>query len=42
MQVSGGQQEELKKYFTQLRRETGARLAERVFDPELGTGPSKW
>ena len=35
--------EELKKYFTQLRQETGARLAEKVYDPALtSSGPSKW
>merc|ERR1712236_93611 len=36
--------EEMKKYFTQLRQETGSRLVERVFDSALAPegGPSKW
>jgi len=35
--------DELRKYFTQLRHETGARLAEKVYDPALTSdGPSKW
>jgi len=39
-----GETEELKKYFTQLRQETGVRLVTRVFDPALAPegGPSKW
>merc|ERR1712241_674218 len=41
---SRSEAEEMKKYFTQLRHETGYRLAEKVFDPALSTegGPSKW
>merc|ERR1711936_596341 len=40
----GGDTEEMKKYFVQLRHETGARLAEKVFDPSLSPdgGPAKW
>ena len=41
----GGETEELKKYFTQLRVELGYRLIERVFDPSMTGGadtPSKW
>ena len=35
--------DELRKYFVQLRQETGARLAEKVYDPALTfSGPSKW
>merc|ERR1712059_58679 len=36
--------EEMKKYFIQLRHETGARLAEKVFDPEMSSegSPNKW
>merc|ERR1712110_254756 len=36
--------EELRKYFVQIRHETGARLVERVFDPKLTSDgkPSKW
>jgi len=38
------EEDELKKYFTQLRHETGSRLATKVFDPKLSTDgkPSKW
>merc|ERR1711971_548133 len=40
---SRAEAEELKKYFIQLRHETGARLAEKVYDPALTSGgPSKW
>jgi len=41
---SRNEAEELKKYFTQLRLETGARLVEKVYDPDMATnnGPSKW
>jgi len=40
----GSEAEEMKKYLVQLRQETGARLAEKVFDPSLsgGAGPAKW
>merc|ERR1712004_72268 len=40
----GGEVAELKNYLTQIRQETGARLAERVFAPELASqgGPSKF
>ena len=42
---TSGETEELRKYFTQLRQEVGARLIERVFDESLTGGedkPSKW
>jgi len=41
---SRSEEDELKKYLTQLRHETGARLANLVFDPKLSTDgkPSKW
>ena len=37
--------EELRKYLTQIRSEVGARLVERVFDPNIVDAdgkPSKW
>jgi len=43
--ASGGESEELRKYFTQLRVEVGYRLIERVFHPDMCGGedkPSKW
>ena len=41
---SSAESEELRKYMTQLRREIGFRLAEKVFDPALAPDgkPSKW
>jgi len=41
---SSAESEELRKYMTQIRREIGFRLAEKVFDPELSPDgkPSKW
>jgi len=41
---SRSEAEEMKKYFTQLRHETGLRLAEKVFDSAMASdgGPSKW
>ena len=41
---SSAESEDLRKYLTQLRREVGFRLAEKVFDPQLSTDgkPSKW
>eukprot|EP00095_Tigriopus_kingsejongensis_P009533 snap_masked-scaffold260_size234135-processed-gene-0.2 protein:Tk09533 transcript:snap_masked-scaffold260_size234135-processed-gene-0.2-mRNA-1 annotation:"arp2 3 complex 21 kd" len=41
---SNAESEELRKYLTQIRSEVGARLVERVFDPEFSTDgkPSKW
>jgi len=41
---SSAESEELRKYMTQIRREIGFRLAEKVFDPELAPDgkPSKW
>ena len=41
---TSSEQDDLKKYFTQLRQEIGTRLIERVFDPKLTLDekPSKW
>jgi actin related protein 2/3 complex subunit 3 len=41
---SASEADELRRYWTQLRSEVGARLVERVFDPKLSPDgkPSKW
>ena len=42
---SASEAEEMRRYLTQVRCEVGARLAERVFDPQMVGAdgrPSKW
>merc|ERR1712133_118676 len=38
------EEEEMKKYMVQLRHETGGRLVEKVWDPEMSSegNPNKW